>query len=291
MLFQIAAIIAPLFVCAGLGYVWGRLDRPFDAQMVTGLALNIGMPCLILSSLARIDVSGEVFAAVAGAYLAALAASLGIGTLLTRLLHLDVRVYTPVFAFSNTGNMGLPLVLFAFGDAGLTFAIVNVVVSSVVSVTASGAFYSGRTSLDIFYKNPLVYGILAAVPFMVTGTKLPAWLANTTELIGGMAIPLMLIALGVAISNLRMHFVAKSIGLSALKLALGFVIGFAVAELAGFESAARGALIVMFAMPVALHNYIFAQRFERRAEEVAGMVLASTALSFVTLPLLLWVVL
>ena len=91
MLFQIAAIIAPLFVCAGLGYVWGRLDRPFDAQMVTGLALNIGMPCLILSSLARIDVSGEVFAAVAGAYLAALAVSLGIGTLLTRLLGLDVR--------------------------------------------------------------------------------------------------------------------------------------------------------------------------------------------------------
>ena len=219
------------------------------------------------------------------------AISLACGAAVAKILGLDIRVYTPVLAFSNTGNMGLPLCLFAFGDAGLPFAIVNLVVSSVVSVTASGGFYSGRTSFDIFYKNPLVYGVLAAIPFLVAGARLPAWLANTTELIGGMAIPLMLIALGVAISKLRMNFVANSLGLSALKLALGFGIGVAVAELAGLEGAARGTLILMFAMPVALHNYVFAQRFERRAEEVAGMVLASTALSFVTLPLLLWAVL
>jgi len=290
-LLQIAAIIAPLFVCAGIGYLWGRFDRPFDAQMITGLSLNLGMPCLILSSLTRLDVSGEAFAAVGGAYAAALAAGLAIGAVAARLLGLDLRAYTPVFAFSNTGNMGLPLCLFAFGEAGLTFAIVNVVVSSVVSVTVSGGFYSGRTSFDIFYKNPLVYGVLAAIPFMIAGQRLPAWLANTTELIAGMAIPLMLIALGVAISKLRLTFVTRSLGLSALKLALGFGIGTAVAELAGFEGAARGALILQFAMPVALHNYVFAQRFERRAEEVAGMVVASTALSFATLPLLLWAVL
>ncbi len=291
MLIQIAAIIAPLFVCAGIGYLWGRFDRPFDAQMITGLSLTLGMPCLILSSLTRLDVSGEAFAAVGGAYGAALAAGLAIGAVAARLLGLDVRAYTPVFAFSNTGNMGLPLCLFAFGEAGLTFAIVNVVVSSVVSVTVSGGFYSGRTSFDILYKNPLVYGVLAAIPFMIAGQRPPAWLANTTELIAGMAIPLMLIALGVAISKLRLTFVTRSLGLSALKLALGFGIGTAVAELAGFEGAARGALILQFAMPVALHNYVFAQRFERRPEEVAGMVVASTALSFATLPLLLWAVL
>ncbi len=291
MLFQIAAIIAPLFACAGIGYVWGRLNRPFDAQMITGLSLNFGMPCLILSSLTRLDVSGEAFATVGGAYAAALAVGLAIGAVLARLLRLDVRAYTPVFAFSNTGNMGLPLCLFAFGDAGLTFGIVNVVVSSVVSVTTSGALYSGRTSFDILYKNPLIYGVVAAIPFLVAGEPLPAWLANTTELIAGMAIPLMLIALGVAISKLRMTFVTKSLGLSALKLTLGFAIGFTVANLAGLEGAARGTLILLFAMPVALHNYVFAQRFERRPDEIAGMVLASTALSFATLPLLLWAVL
>ncbi len=291
MLLQIAAIIAPLFVCAGIGYLWGRLGRPFDAQMITGLSMTLGMPCLILSSLTRLDVSGEAFAAVGGAYATALAAGLVIGAIVAKLLRLDVRVYTPVLAFSNTGNMGLPLALFAFGEAGLTFAIVNVVVSSVISVTVSGGCYSGRTSFDIVYKNPLVYGVLAAVPFMVAGEKPPEWLANTIELIGGMAIPLMLIALGVAISRLRMSFVAKSLALSAFKLVLGFAIGVAVAALFGFEGAARGALILQFAMPVALHNYVFAQRFERRAEEVAGMVMASTALSFATLPLLLWAVL
>ena len=75
MLLQIATIIAPLFVCAGIGFVWGRLDRPFDAQMVTGLALSFGMPCLILSSLTGLDVSGEAFISVGGAYAVALAAN------------------------------------------------------------------------------------------------------------------------------------------------------------------------------------------------------------------------
>ena len=291
MLLQIAAIIAPLFVCAGIGYVWGRLDRPFDSQMITGLSLNFGIPCLILSSLTRLDISGEAFATVGGAYALGLAAGIAIGAAAARIFGLDMRTYTPVFAFSNTGNMGLPLCLFAFGEAGLTFGIVNFVVSSVVSVTASGGFYSGRTSFDILYKNPLIYGVLAAIPFMVTGARLPAWLANTTEMIGGMAIPLMLIALGVAISKLRMTFIAKSVGLSAFKLVLGFAIGLATAEITGLDGVARGSLILMFAMPVALHNYVFAQRFERHAEEVAGTVLASTALSFLTLPLLLWAVL
>ena len=291
MLLQIAAIIAPLFVCAGIGYVWGRLDRPFDSQMITGLSLNFGIPCLILSSLTRLDISGEAFATVGGAYALGLFAGIAIGAVAARLFGLDIRTYTPVFAFSNSGNMGLPLCLYAFGEAGLTFGIINFVVSSVVSVTASGGFYSGRTSFDILYKNPLIYGVLAAIPFMVAGARPPAWLANTTELIGGMAIPLMLIALGVAISKLRMIFVAKSLGLSALKLVLCFGIGLAVAELTGLEGPARGTLILMFSMPVALHNYVYAQRFQHRAEEVAGMVLASTALSFLTLPLLLWAVL
>ena len=291
MLLQITAIIAPLFVCAGIGFVWGQLDRPFDTQLVTGLALSFGMPCLILSSLTRFDISGEAFISVGGAYAVALAASIAINAVVAKVLGLDIRAYTPVLAFSNSGNMGLPLCLFAFGEAGLTFAIVNLVVSSVVSVTVSSGFYSGRTSFDILYKNPIVYGVLAAIPFMVAGTRLPTWLSNTTELIGGMAIPLMLISLGVAISKLQMNFVIKSLGLSVLKLVLCFGIGVAVAEIAGLNGTARGTLILMFAMPVALHNYVFAQRFKRREEEVAGMVLASTVLSFLTLPLLLWAVL
>ena len=291
MLLHIAAIIAPLFVCAGIGFVWGRLSRPFDTQLVTGLALSFGMPCLILSSLTRFDISREAFISVGGAYAIALAVSIAINAVVAKILGLEIRAYTPVLAFSNSGNMGLPLCLFAFGEAGLTFAIVNLVVSSVISMTVSSAFFSGRTSFDILYKNPIVYGVLAAIPFMVTGTRLPTWLSNTTELIGGMAIPLMLIALGVAISKLRINFVTKSLGLSALKLVLCFGIGVAVAEIAGLNGTARGTLILMFAMPVALHNYVFAQRFERRAEEVAGMVLASTVLSFLTLPLLLWAVL
>lgn len=291
MLSQIATIIAPLFICAGIGVVWGRLDKPFDPRMVTTLALNIGMPSLIFSTLTGLQVSTESFARMAGIYSVALLCFLFVGAALVMVMRLDLRTFLPVVSFCNTGNMGLPLTLFAFGQEGLTLGISIFVIASIAGLTIGGAIYSGRTSFDMVYKNPLVYGIAAALVFMIGDFRPPGWLANTTEIVGGMAIPLMIISLGVAVSRLRVESFWLSFGLSAVKLLFGFTIGYSISALFGLTGVERGVFILLCSMPVAVHNYLFAQRYDRRPAEIAGMVVISTAMSYATLPLLLWVVL
>jgi hypothetical protein len=153
------------------------------------------------------------------------------------------------------------------------------------------AISSGHLSLSMLARVPLLYALPPALAFMFTGAKPPAWLNATTELIGLMTIPLMLITLGVSLAKLAVASLPRSLGLSVLRLLLGFALGVGVAYLFRLEGAARGVLIVQSSMPVAVFNYLFAQRYRRAPEEVAGLVVISTAMSFLTLPMLLWFVL
>lgn len=291
MIFKILSVIAPVFVCAGIGFVWGRAGRPFDTRMVGGLALNLGMPCLAFSTLTKLKVSPDAFVTMAGAYALALACFLVVGLIVITLLRLPAHSYLPVFTASNTGNMGLPLCLFAFGPQGLAFGICIFVMSSVFSFTVGWSIYAGRAAADVFYNNPLIYAVALALLFMITGMEPPVWLANTTSLIGGLAIPLMIISLGVAIANMRASGARVVILISVVKLLVGFSVGYGLATMLGLEGAARGALIIECAMPVAVHNYMFAQRFNRNTSDTASMILISTAIALSCLPLLMLVVL
>lgn len=291
MILQILSVVAPVFVCAGIGFFWGRMGRPFDTRMVGALALNLGMPCLAFSSLTTLDISPTAFATMAGSYAVALACFLTVGLIVITVLKLPAHTYLPVFTSSNCGNMGLPLCLFAFGPEGLALGISVFVMSSIFSFTVGWSIYAGRLAADVLYNNPLIYAVAVALVFMISGTTPPLWLTNTTTLIGGLAIPLMIISLGVAMANMRAQGAVMIIGISVIKLLVGFSVGYGLAELVGLEGAARGALIIQCAMPVAVHNYMFAQRFDRSPADTASMVLISTVVSLATLPLLMLVVL
>lgn len=291
MLTEILSVVAPLFLCAGVGFVWGRLDKPFDAEMMTGLALHLGVPCLVFSTLTRLEISPAAFGEMAGAYTLALALFMALAAGLTRLLRLEARAFIPALTFRNSGNLGLPVCLFAFGEAGLAYGIGAFVIASLAGLTIGRGIYAGSTASEALFRNPIVYAILVSVACMVGEIKPPAWIANTVEIVSGMAIPLMVVSLGVALSKIRVVGIGRATALSALELAVGFGVGVALAELFGLTGVARGVLILQCAMPVAVHNYVFAQAYRRSPEVVAGMVLMSTLLACITLPAVLWYVL
>lgn len=291
MLANIATVIAPIFICAGIGFLWGKLGRPFNTEMVTEIGLNIGIPCLIFSTLTRLNVSSVAFAETAGAYIAATVLFLAIGATVLRLAKLPLATFLPGQAFCNNGNMGLPLCLFAFGEAGLAFAISIFVISSVGSFTVGLGIYSGRASWRSLLANPIIIGVAIALVFMIGELKPPQFIANTVQILGAVAIPLMLVSLGVAIARLKIGGFKRAVGLACLRLAMGFSVGAAIATAIGLTGAARGVLMLQAAMPIAVNNYLLAQRYGRAPEEVAGTVVVSTAVSFATLPLLLWLVL
>ena len=291
MLGELFAIVAPLFICAGLGFLWAKRDWPFDTAMVTPLAMNIAVPCLAFASISTLKVDAATFGELALAIIVAFAGFMVIGTAVLKVSGLSVRTYLPSLSFPNVGNMGLPICLFAFGDTGVALGMAWYVIASLGHFTIGVWLVSGSPSPAFLLKTPIVYALIIAFAFMLTGTVPPKWALNTTQLLGNLGIPLMLLTLGVSLARLRVVGLGRGIALSVLRLLMGLAVGLAVAALFGLEGVARGVLILDCAMPVAVFNYIMAERYGRGSSEVASMVVISTAISFATLPLLLLIVL
>jgi predicted permease len=133
----------------------------------------------------------------------------------------------------------------------------------------------------------LIYAVGLAVAVLASGATVPGWIWNTTEILGGFAIPLMLVTLGASLAELRVSKIGRGVALACCRLGIGFGVGVGIAALLDFSGVARGVLVLQCAMPAAVFNYLFAQRYSRAPEEVAGIVVISTLLAFALLPPLL----
>jgi predicted permease len=291
MLSDILAVIAPTFLCALVGFIWVRRGLHFDTNFVSSLVLNVGAPCLLFSTFMAIDIDLAAFGEMA---LATVVAMLGFGLVavpMLKLLRLDLRSFLFAQMFPNVGNMGLPLCLLAFGEQGLVLALTYFMISTLLAFTLGSALVSGQFTAASFLRNPIFYAVLVTLLVLGLDLPVPKFVLDTTTLLGELTIPLMLIALGVSLGRIAVNNLQSSLLLSVLRLVTGFGVSLGVTALLGLEGAARGVLIVQSTMPVAVFSYLFAVRYERKPEEVAGAVVISTLLSFLTLPALLWYVL
>lgn len=288
---QTFSIVAPVFICVAIGFAWARLGRGFDVEFVTILITNIGAPCLVFHTLANLELAPSEFGRMVGAAAAMIAACTVLSIAVLAALRLRRQAYLPVLVFANTGNMGLSLSYLAFGDVGLGLAIGVFAVYSVTMFTLGPALASGTASWRTAARVPILYAVLPALGFMFTNASLPQWINATTALLGNITIPMMLIALGVSLSRLKVTSWRRSLGLALLRLVMGFSVALGMALAFDLGPIARGVLVVQGSMPSAVFTYLFAQRYNAAPEEVAGIVVMSTAFAFVLLPFLLWFVL
>jgi predicted permease len=291
MILNILSVIAPVFICALVGYGWVKRGLEFDTPFVSRLVMEVGAPCLIFSTFMEINIDMVAFRSMAWAAFAAMILFGVIGAAVLYLCKLDQRTWLPTQMFPNVGNMGLPLCLLAFGDEGLALSLTYFMVNVVFGFTLGMAITSGRLSLLELIKSPMFIGVIITLVFLFTGSKPPVWIQNTTSLLGDLTIPLMLVAMGVSLARFQITSFRRSFALSVLRIGMGFLVGVVLSDILGLEGVARGIMILQSAMPVAVFSYLFAVRYNRSPEEVAGTVVISTLLSFLTLPALLWYVL
>lgn len=287
LLGRLVDIVAPIYVVAGLGWWWARSGRRYDTALVTDLIMTIGGPCLVFASLTDLRVAPEALVTMAAATSAAFALLTVAGAAALWLLGLPRHTYLSPVVFMNAGNLGLPVCFFAFGDEGLALGVVFFAVSALLQFTVGLAFWSGRLDVVTALRTPLAWAAVLALACLVSGVRPPVWLARTTTVLGGFTIPLMQFTLGVSLGRLGFGALGPALGVSALRLGLGLVVGVGLACAFGLTGVARGVLILDCAMPVAVFNYLLAQRFERSPETVAGLVVVSTVTAFATIPLLL----
>jgi hypothetical protein len=249
--------------------------------------MTVAVPCLIFTALAEAEMTPRALAALSLAAAVSYAALAAAFLALTAVLGLDRRTWLAPLVFGNTGNIGLPLALFAFGAEGLGYAVVVFAVMAVFAFTVGIWMVAGTARLGSVARDPVVLASLAGVLFLWQGWSLPDWAANTLGLAGQMAIPLMLITLGVAVARLAPGRLGASVLLSALKAAVSGGIALAVGLGLGLAPVPLAVLVLQLMTPVAVTSYLLAERYEADAGAVAGLVVVSTALSVGLLPLAL----
>ncbi len=297
MLGDIFAVIAPVLVCAIIGFVWARQGHAYDGQFVSKLVFNIAAPCLVVSSIGQVQLDPSLLLQMAMAATFAMLVLLVLGWCTIRALQLDVRTFLPSLVFPNVGNMGLPLCWFAFGDHGLALAVAYFMVMSILHFSVGMALGSGEPiKAAHFVKNPIMWSIIVAVFLVLTEQRLPEWLGNSVKLIGNMTIPLMLITLGVSLAQLQLTQWRLGLLFSVLRLVLGGSAAMTVVWWLDLDGVAMGVVLLQGLMPVAVFNYLFALKYDeiqgpekttRAADQVASMVLISTLMSVSILPILL----
>ena len=284
-------IVAPVFLLAAVGFTWVKLGYEYRINFVTQLATTLAVPCLIFTALMQTDIAPAALKALT---LASVVAYLGVSAAAAVLVWatgLHRRTYLAPLIFGNTGNLGLPLALFAFGPEGLGYAVVVFAVMAIWTFTFGIWLVAGAGSFGRVLREPLVWATLLGGLFLWQDWQTPRFLTNTLELIGQMAIPLMLITLGVAVARLSPGGIGRAVVLSVVKLALCVGIAWLAALAFDLNKIAFGVLVLQVATPVAVTSYLLAEKYGADSQAVAGLVVVSTLISVGALPLLLAVLL
>lgn len=288
---KVIEITAPVFLLAAIGFVWVKLGFEYRVQFVTRLSMTLAVPALIFVALMETKIPADALsrislAAIAGYLIATIAA-----WIVVRLAKLEIRTYLAPIVMGNTGNIGLPLAFFAYGDEGLGYAVVVFAVSAIYAFTFGVWLVSKSSSPVAMFKEPMVAATLLGAVFLWQGWQTPVFVTNTISLVGQMAIPLMLITLGVAVARLTPNNLGRSLLIALIKTSLCVAIAWAVGSWFELPHVAFGILVLQLAAPAAVTSYLIAEKYGADAQAVAGLVVVSTLLSILTLPLLLSIVL
>lgn len=283
-----ANVVLPIALCVllGLGLAW--LQLPFDRKVIGGLVQTIGYPALVISHLSVGHITLAPFLTTAAAAMAALAVFVCVAAALLRLIGLPLRVFIAPMTLNNVGNIGLPVAMLAFGADGLAYAFGFLIVVLLGVFTYGDWIPKGKVSARGILTSPVIYAIVIALVLLSTDLRLPGPLASTFDLLGGLAIPLMLLTLGHTLSTLKLSSVGLGIGLTLFHLVMGSATGFALADLFGFGGTQRGVFILMCMMPVSVATYLFVELYTpERANDVASLILVSTLMTVIVVPVVL----
>ncbi len=271
-------VLVPVYVVVATGYFWARFGQPFEAPLVDALVHVVGLPCLILFTLARAELPLAELGVVLAAALIAFACFALLGGAALRLARLPEFPGRALVSLPMAGGIALPLAALGFGAKGLAYALVFMTVGA----AANAALARARQAAAV----PAILALAVAAALSGGGVALPGWAVNTARLLGGFVVAMQLISIGVTLARLRPAALPAGGALAVLRLGVGLGVGLGLAFGLGLDGAARAVVIVQCAMPVALAPLLPTTAEGAAPEPIASAFVVSTLLSLSTLPLL-----
>ena len=286
---KIFEVIFPVFFVIGVGYFIGKKNPKFDTNFITNFAANIGTPAMIFYTVTTTGITLSIFTHY---FVYAIIMIIGfslIGILLLFFLKKDLSMELPPLILPNTGNMGVPICLFAYGTQGLGVASAIASVIILFHFTLGVFLAKKKFSLDILVKSPPVYAILISVFFLFFDIKTPLFLENTTFLLTYATIFLVLMSLGIALTRFKFSM-KDSIIISIWRVILGPLVAFAVIYNFNLSGFAAGVLLIQSAMPSAILNYLVGTIYSPKkvVDSIASTIVISTLMSFITIPIVVF---
>ena len=283
-------VIFPVFFVIGIGFYLGKKDPNINTDLITNFAANIGSPAMIFYSITTTGVTLSIFLEYFVYSLIIISAFSIIGILFLIILQKDYISELPPLILPNTGNIGLPLCLFAYGTAGLGVASAIASVVILLHFTIGVLLAKKSFSLKILIKNMPIYGILVSILFLYFEWDVPGYVENTTFLLTYATIFLILMSLGIALANLKVVSWTHASILGAVRVIIGPLIGFGLIKFLNLDGFAAGVLLIQSCMPSAVLTYLVGSMYSERkvVDSVASVIVTSTVMSFITIPIVVY---
>lgn len=286
MFLKIISTLLPVFLIAACGALYGRFRTP-DIRSLNTLNMELFVPMLVFAVLADRQAPLQDYADLA---LAAVIIVLGSGLLLwplVKVLRIDYRTFLPPMMFNNTGNMGIPILVFAFGEAALPAAVILFIIEMLLHFSVGLYLLDPRMPLWRLLRMPIVLASLAGLGINLGSVPLPGWLLETLNMLGGVSIPLMLFALGVRM--LDIDFSDWKVGiLGAVACPLsGLILAWPLSIWLDLQGLQVASLWVFAALPPAVLNYLLAEQYRQEPHKVASLVLIGNLGSLIVMPLVM----
>lgn len=285
--------VLPTFIIVGLAYALQRKKR-LDLGPIIETALYLASPCLIFRSLSSKSYGEGSFVAVAASAAVVVVGCLVASRAIFAAFHLeDLDARTLPVMLMNAGNLGLPIVLFAFGEEAMGTAVAFFVTSAIFNYTL-GIYLAARSSpgnhrpwLEVL-KLPLIYAAVAGVAVGILKVKMPIILSRAMDTLGQAAIPLFLISLGMSLAGIdpRRHLPSALLSAS-MRIGLGLATGMLSVAIFGLTGDVRGLVLLQASMPPAVASFMLSQKYGCNPELVGATVFVGTVMSMATIPLVL----
>ena len=283
-------VLFPVFFVIGVGYYLGKKDPNFDTKFITNFAGNIGTPAMIFYTITTTGITLDIFIEYFIYALIIIGGFSLVGLLFLFILKQDVISELPPLILPNTGNMGVPICLFAYGTAGLGVASAIASVIILLHFTLGVLLAKKSFSLKILIKNVPIYAILASVIFLYFRWDVPGYIENTTFLLTYTTIFLVLMSLGIALSRFQVVSWTKASILGAVRVIIGPIIGFSLIKYLDLDGFAAGVLLIQSSMPSAVLTYLVGSMYSDRkvVDSVASVIVTSTVMSLITIPIVVF---
>jgi len=288
---KLIEVLFPVFFIVGIGYFLGKKNPNFDTAFITNYSGNFGAPALFIFAITSSGVSYSVFSEYFIYAIIALTSFALVGMIFLFFMKKDISRELPPYFLPNTGNMGIPICLFAYGTLGMGVAAAISSLVILLHFTINIFLASKKFDIKIILKSPPTYAVIVAVYFLYFDMEMPKVIINTVMLLGYAMIVLILMSLGVSLTQLKVFSLKDSIISSIGRVIIGPIIGFLIIKIFNLSGFAAGVLLIQSAMPSAILTYLVAEMYSPKkvVDSISSMIVVSTLMSLITVPIIVYI--